>query len=274
MNQILCSTGAIVGRPNGRNIKLLSEAVRYLECDGFELMMYESWYDKLNEITDFMRDFPASVPVLHVDKTVGEFISRCTATDTAEALRRFEINCRLATEVGAKKLVLHLWNGVGSDRNMSHNYECIGSLDRIATAHGTILTVENVVCEKTDPLDHLEKLAERYPNIHFTFDTKMAAFHGQLERLYEERSAPIRNRICHIHANDYGGGYKEWNRLQTLHIGDGHIDFDAFFSDIRKWGYKGTFTIESTAFRPDGSVDYNKLNQSLLAVRKYLQAHQ
>ena len=270
MNQILCSTGAIVGRPNGRDITLLEQALERLDCDGYEFMMYDSWYDKLNDIRTFMRSFPAPVPVFHTEKTIGERLSRGTDVDTAEALRLFEINCELAKEIGAGTLVLHLWNGVGSDRNISHNLHSFGLLRDISNRYDLLLTVENVVCERSDPLDHLTVLSQMYPDIRFTFDTKMAAFHGQLERLYEARSAPIRDRVCHLHINDYGGGYMEWTKLQTLHIGDGSIDFDKFFAFLKQWGYQESLTIESTAFDQSGRVNFEKLNQSIEKIRIYL----
>ena len=62
----------------------------------------------------------------------------------------------------------------------------------------------------------------------------------------------------------------EWARLRTLHIGDGHIDFDRFFSFVNSWGYQGTFTIESTAFDQSGWVDFDRLNESIRKIRTYL----
>ena len=42
MSQILCSTGALIGKPNNRDYTLLKGLAGKLECDGFEFMMYES----------------------------------------------------------------------------------------------------------------------------------------------------------------------------------------------------------------------------------------
>lgn len=42
MNQLLCSTGALIGRPNGRDYRLLGGLSKKLECDGFEFMMYST----------------------------------------------------------------------------------------------------------------------------------------------------------------------------------------------------------------------------------------
>ena len=43
MNRILCSTGAVIGRPNGRDITLLNKFQEQLECDGYEFLMYDTW---------------------------------------------------------------------------------------------------------------------------------------------------------------------------------------------------------------------------------------
>ena len=49
MNQILCSTGAIIGKPNNNDYRLLREYAPKLECDGFELMMSSSWYSHIDQ---------------------------------------------------------------------------------------------------------------------------------------------------------------------------------------------------------------------------------
>ena len=54
MNRILCSTGAVIGRPNGRDITLLNKFQEQLECDGYEFLMYDTWYEELDNIRDFM----------------------------------------------------------------------------------------------------------------------------------------------------------------------------------------------------------------------------
>lgn len=42
MNQILCSTGALIGIPNGRDYRLLEKLSGKLNCDGYEFMMYST----------------------------------------------------------------------------------------------------------------------------------------------------------------------------------------------------------------------------------------
>ena len=67
MNRILCSTGAIIGRPNGRNHRLLASFAPELHCDGFEFMIYDTWYDKLDEVVSDTAALGLSMPTVHCE---------------------------------------------------------------------------------------------------------------------------------------------------------------------------------------------------------------
>lgn len=272
MSQILCSTGALIGRPNNRDYTLLKELAGKLECDGFEFMMYESWYDQVDRLVAALKEFSLHIPVMHCEKHIGEAISAGGRENSEEAFRRYRINCDIAEMLGAGKLVIHLWDGITSDSHFENNLEAFGELRKIAESRGIDLLVENVVCNCENPMKHWCELAERYPEVHFIFDTKMAAFHEQLELLYREEYAWLwrDGHIRHFHVNDYGGGYMEWSKLRTLPIGAGHIDFAEFFDFIRRTGYDDTFTVEATAFSSDGIVDTEMLNRCFRRIREYL----
>ena len=269
MNRILCSTGALIGRPNGRDHTLLNECAKRLNCDGFEFMMYDDWYDKIDEIAAFLADFPKPFPCFHVEKSVGDLISRNGPGDTEKALELFEMNCVLAQKTGSEKLVLHLWSGLDSDKDFPHNIEVYKYVREITGRYRLLLTIENVVCNYSDPMTHLAELARIYPDIRFTFDTKMAEFHGQLSELYSDENLHTRERVAHMHINDYKGGYKDWSSLKTLHIGDGQIDFERFFRFVKCMGYAGDFTIESTSFDNTGIIDFENMNRSIQIIREY-----
>ena len=232
--------------------------------------MYSTWYDQADELKSFLMGLDASIPTVHVEKGVGERISRNEPGDTGEAIRLFEINCSLAEQLGAEKLVLHLWNGVHSDKDIAHNFSVYPALREIADRHGLLLTIENVVCNQEDPMTHLRRLAGIYPDISFTFDTKMAQFHAQLPLLYEPENEKIVRRIRHIHVNDYSGGYKDWTRLKTLHIGEGQVDFDRLFGFLKQIDYRGDFTVEATSFGSDGVIDFDALNRDFEKIREYM----
>lgn len=272
MREILCSTGALIGRPNNRNYRLLEELAGQLDCDGFEFLMYDSWYDQTEQLTEYLCGRQLNIPVVHCEKCIGEDISRGGAENLANALRLFDINCRLAGKIGAKKLVVHLWDGITSDRNMKNNVSAYGELAGIAGGYGLEILVENVVCNQEDPMRHWRFLREAYQDIRFVFDTKMAAFHQQLGLLYEGEYAWLwrEGHIAHYHVNDYAGGYKDWKNLRTLPPGRGHVDFGRFFDFVKKTGYQGALTVEATAFGADGKVDTQMLNGCFAKIRRHL----
>lgn len=271
MAQILCSTGALIGHPNNRDYRLLQWLAEKLHCDGFEFMMYETWYEQAEDIVAFLLNLKLNIPVMHCEKHIGEAISRGEEGDLEEAYRRFTINCDMAKRLGAKKMVIHLWDGLTSDKNIENNIVAYGELEKIATEYGITILVENVVCNRQDPMTHWCELLQAYPHMQFVFDTKMAAFHEQLELLYKEDYEWLcENCIKHYHINDYAGGYKDWANLKTLPIGRGNIDFDEFFGFVHKMGYDGTFTVEATAFNKEGVVDVDMLNRCFETIREYM----
>lgn len=275
MNEILCSTGALIGKPNGRNYRMLEELSGQLFCDGFEFMMYSSWYDEAEEIAGYLQEVKLNIPVMHCEKHIGEAISRNGEGDLSEALWKFEKNCEVAQKIGAKKIVIHLWDGLISDQNFDNNLQGYKELAAIASRYRIDLLVENVVCNQKDPMTHWCELAERYPDIHFIYDTKMAAFHEQLPLIYEPAYEWLwdEGHIRHLHINDYNGGYMEWSELRALPIGEGHIDFEKFFRFIKEKNYTGDFTVEATAFdRETGEIDVAMLNRCFEKIRQYIQS--
>ena len=270
--EILCSTGALIGKPNNRDYRLLEGLAGKLSCDGFEFMMYESWYEERNTIVEYLRRIGLHIPVMHCEKHIGEALSNGTEADLAEAFRRFEVNCEMAEVLGAKKLVCHLWDGITSDRNFGCNLEAYGRLSEVAKKHNVVILVENVVCNVENPMKHWCELVERYPEICFVFDTKMAAFHEEETLLYQPEYEWLwrQGHIRHYHVNDYEGGYKEWRKLKTLPIGEGHVDFVRFFDFVRETGYDEAFTVEATAFDQQGVVDTKMLNGCFEKIRTYM----
>ena len=253
MNRGLCSTGALLGRPNGRRFQLLPELVPLINCDGFEFMMYDSWYDQADELLRVLKSLRVPFPVMHFEKHIGEFV---TKGEFSQASRRFELNCHIANEIGAEKAVLHLWNGVLSDSNFENSLKGYGILRKIAEKYEIDLLVENVVCHEKDPITRWQQLIDEYPDAGLIYDTKMAAFHAQ--------------DVRHLHVNDYGGKYMEWQALKTLPVGMGHIDFEKFFEKLKSVGYTGFLTAEATAFDQSGMVDTTLLNECFDKIRAYL----
>lgn len=275
MSKILCSTGALLGGAKGRDYRQLKELSEQLTCDGLELMIYPMWYEEVKELVSFFKEMNFYIPVVHAEKTIGEKISEGGEEALQDALNRFEINCSIAKSIGAGQMVLHLWSGRASDQQFENNLQAYPKFLEVTEKYGIELLIENVVCNKENPMKHLRELAEQYPRIRFVFDTKMAAFHEELELLYEEQYDWLwkNGHIRHYHVNDYGGGYMDWTSLlgNVLPVGKGHIDFERFFAFMKKTGYDGTYTLEATAFNKDGVVDVKMLNEQFARVREYLE---
>ncbi len=274
MARILCSTGALIGRANGRDYRLIASCVDQLACDGYEFMLYDSWYEEADAIAAFLRGLSIDIPVMHCEKKIGESISRNGPGEMAAVREKFLVNCQMASFLGAKKMVMHLWDGPPSDHHFENNLAAFDWLQKTAGAYGIELMVENVVCACQDPLVRWRQLRERYPGISFTFDTKMAAFHGQIPAICGEEGRWLwqEGRIRHMHMNDYLGGYKDWKHLRTLHIGRGSIDFDALFAFLQGTDYQGDYTVEATSFHPDGIIRCHDLNATFSRLRSYLSA--
>ncbi len=265
--RIFPSTGAFIGRVNGRDHRAFLGVADLLDSDCFEFMMYESFYGRTDAILSDFLATGLSFPVFHIEKRVGELIGLGGEENRREAERRFLENCRAAVRLGAEKLVFHLWNGVASDRTFAAHHAAYASFAETARAHGLLLTVENVVCAVGDPLSHFGELAAAYPDISFTFDTKMAAFHRQEQLLF----APVlEGRLAHIHFNDYAGTPGDFSGLAVLHLGEGRLALPAIANALLARGYDETVTLECGCMRPDGSLTPEKMNASLALARRLL----
>lgn len=269
MSKILCSTGALL--EYGGDYKVLGSLSKQLLCDGYEFMMDSPYYDEVDALKRYFQKMKLYIPVVHCEKSIGENISKGGEAELIDAYEKFAINCDIAKHIGAEKMVIHLWDGRTSDSNFQNNLNGYSCLNQIAKKYELDLLVENVVCNVENPMKHLCQLGEKYPDIHFVFDTKMAAFHEQLGLLYEKEYEWLwrEGHICHYHVNDYAGGYMDWANLRSLPIGKGRIDFTRFFEFINQIGYDGTFTVEATAHNEQGVVDVEMLNRQF----QYIRAH-
>lgn len=266
MNPIYLSSGAFVGRVNGRNIGLLPQHAKSFVCDGFEFMVFEDFYADIGAIIASCQGL--TIPVLHTDKAIGDWISTPGADAQAQGQALFVKNCRIAKGLGATKLVLHGWGIPDSDKQFERNARRIGQLLTIAQAEGLDLLVENCFCVNDSPLAHLEALAACYPALGVIIDTRPAAFHDELEAVY---GSPLwRGAIRHLHISDYRGGVKQWDAMYPIpQPGQGQIDWPAFFAALSRNGYTQSITLEAPSMLAQG-IDAQTLNSGLDFIRQGL----
>jgi len=274
MNKVLCSTGTIIGRRNDFNYKLIGDFAGEIICVGFELMIEPFWNSEntMSEIVSTILPMKINFETMHTDKDIGFLIGKNEPEDINEALRIFELNCKAASKLGVKLLVLHLWSGPTSDKNIGVNIKVYADLLEIAGKYNIILTVESVVCNTYNPLIHMEKLYETYgDDIKFTVDVRHLAFHNILKETCEADFLWKNNLVPHFHIADWRGDYMDWSKLRpVLPPGEGDIDFGYISDFLKKIKYNGSFTLEAAGAMTETGIDFDKLNKHLDFIYKNL----
>lgn len=269
MHRVLCSTGTMLGRANGRDYRLLLSLEKEIRCDGLELLFYDSWYDQIDALHHVINRLSLPVCTFHVEKNIcGGLICPETA---AAALDKFRLNCQFAASLGAEKLVYHLWDGRMDDAAVEACLSHYPVLSKIAGETGLALTIENIITAQHHPLHYFHRLLDLDPGVLFTYDTKCAAFHQQEDALFLPQHGPLAHQLAHLHINDYNGGYRDLQNFKTLHIGDGHVDFERFFARLKALSYAGDFTMEATSFDKDGIIHADRINATCQIIRQLIQ---
>ena len=262
-NLILCSTGAFIHTWNGGDHTLIEKMKPNLAYPGFEIFMFDYYADHLEEYAEIADSIVRAKEngilfySMHMTKRIGELVSRNEGNDMENALHLFEFNCKYAVKFGVKLLVLHLWGGRPSDKNIDVNIKMFPKLKEISDKYGLILTVENIVCNTYRPLDHMQKMWELYrDNVRFTIDVRQAEFHKSLVETCESSFLWDNNLVSHLHIADYKGGYMDWAKLRentTLTHGD--VDFAYFFSFLKSIKFAGSITVEYSYGQETGYDD-------------------
>ena len=275
---LYCSTGAIIGRVNGYNfrhiLRVMPPLCADVPLDGLELMMLPAYLEHLDEMAAEFAAAGLRFPIIHADKEVGTKLSTAAAqkdsTLAAEAHELWERNCAMGQMVGAGQIVLHLWGGLDSDAHLSGNLAHLDALRRRAAEYGREVLIENVPCTTADPITNLTAIHAAFPDQRYVFDTRFAAFHGQLNSLTDTPWL-IGDRLAHIHISDlHDGAERDFSRLRPiLHPGEGRIDFPALLADLLGRGFAGTVTLESPVMSEAG-IDDAKLGKSLRLLRQLL----
>lgn len=265
---LLCSTGALFRPGAGFEVERFEEYAGQLECDGLELMVSARWYDEFDRVREVLGKSKGLYRTIHIDKRIGEAISRNEPGDIDQALERFELNCSLAQDLGIGLGVFHLWGGEPSDKHIDVNIALFPQLHQAAQAYGLTLLVENIVCNQQSALVHMRTLHKRHPDLaRFTVDTRQAAFHEMLEETMRAGFLWENGLVAHVHVSDYDGGYMQWERVgKALHPGEGHVDFETFFKGLKAHGYRGMIALESRGFDGDTFLAA-RLNESFRFLR-------
>lgn len=266
---LLCSTGAI---SRGPDATAESRVVRYgpeLAADGLEVMIYGTWYGRLDEIAERFRTLDRPMPVTHGEKSIGPDLVAKDATVRDSAFARFEENCRFTAGIGADRIVLHLWGLPDGDALIEHQLRDLPRLLDIAEHHAVTLAVEAIPCVVSDPLAVIRRVVETDDRVGVTIDTEFLAMHGQLDAVFEAEWLWASSSVVHVHIKDFDGLLlDEHGRRRYLLPGQGTIDFARWFGSLADTGYGDTITLEAPVVDEAGHVDVDAANASLDGLRK------
>lgn len=266
--ELYCSTGAMVGRINGWDHRILLATCGAVEADGFEFMMEPVYYEDWERIGRDLAKSGFSFPVMHTDKEIGVYLAG-GPEEREKGLSLFETNCRLAVMLGATRLVLHLWSGQVSDQYFENNLAALSRLYEIAARYDVLLMVENVPCAVGSPLAHFAAIAAAYPDAVFVYDLRFGAFHEE-NRAMLASSFMKNGAIAHVHVSDYVGPPHTFSSLRPiLHLGDGIIGLASLLPALGACYAGKSLTLESPAFLPDG-CDTDAINTDLAFIRRFL----
>ena len=265
LNEIYLSTGAILGRRNGFDFRVLTEHYNAFHCDGFEFMMFRDSYDSYARIPEWLRACRSRgirIAAFHADKHIGDLLSDPDELSLSAALALFEKNCEYAAAFGADRVIVHCWGVPDSDKNAPMLYERIGLMLEIAAQYSVEMLIEGIFCTQKSPLFHMKKLAVMYDTLGFTLDTRCAQFHRELYTMLDDKEL-WPDRIRHVHIGDYSGGRCDWSKIYPMYQpGAGDINWLLVFDRLRANGYTGALTLEAPAVHAKG-VDVVQLNTSL-----------
>jgi Sugar phosphate isomerases/epimerases len=266
--KVLCSSGDFIGYRNNYDYSLLTMARDCLSCDGFEILLpFEG--RKESEVARFIDKYHICVPIVHADKMIGDLISMADQDAYNRAISILQRNCIFSNYIGAREMVVHLWGGSYSDKNIDKNIEKYLELVNLAEQYSVHLMIENVPCAMENPLIHFESLYKIYKDIAFTYDFRFAEFHAMSMDFFHDDN--IAQRIKHIHVSDYLGGLKEWEKLsQIKNIGQGIIDFKHIFGSIKSKIKSEYITIEVPCYK-NNKCDFATLEDNIQKVKTYLE---
>ncbi len=259
--KVLLSTGAVTRDPDQTDHREIVRHGPALGVPGFELSLFASWYGHLDEVVSDLRDSGLPFPVLHAEKLIGAGLGSSDAGEIDDAIANLELNCRAAAALGAKTIVLHLWERPVGDRELERNLERLSDCLDMTAAYGITLAVETIPGEMGTPLANIRMALERDPRCRVTLDTESLGFFGQLAESIAAEWLWESTFVHHVHIKDFDGRLWRDGRRRYLLPGEGSLDLQGFLSGVEQRGYTGAFTLEASAVDGDGQLDATRLAQ-------------
>ena len=265
--QILCSTGAFTRSSDPLSHEAILRYGPELDADGLEIIFYPRWYQAQEYIARALRSSQLSFPVLHTEKSIGEYFGSSDVDEREQGVVRFEQNCIFAQQLGTQIVVFHLWAMPASDIQLEHNLQPLARCLDIAGQYGLALAIETIPCVYADPLSNVKRAVEHDSRAYVALDTEFLAWHDQLEVAFTSPWLWQRGLVRHVHLKDYDHQLASSEVRHYLHLGEGQVDFQRFVQQLRACGFDGALSLESRAIDSEGEVEVARIQTSLQFMR-------
>lgn len=269
--RLLCSTGAFSRHPDRCEPSTVAEGIRALGADGIEAIFYTPWYDAIDTAARELRATGASIPVLHTEKSIGSLASSPAPEDHERAAELLRANCHLATALGARTLVLHLWSQPDTEESVATAVATLPRLLDVTEEHGLDLSVETIWRVTSTPLPAIHAALAADPRTRVTLDTEFLGNHGELEEAIADDALWESGAVDHVQIKDFAGSMTDdAGRRKYLHPGQGTLDLAGFMRGLRSRGYGGTVSLEASGVVDARTVDYDRIRQSLTMISSWM----
>src|SRR5699024_7600013 len=228
-------------------------------ADGIEAIFYTPWYDAIDTAARELRATGASIPVLHTEKSIGSLASSPAPEDHERAAELLRANCHLATALGARTLVLHLWSQPDTEESVATAVATLPRLLDVTEEHGLDLSVETIWRVTSTPLPAIHASLAADPRTRVTLDTEFLGNHGELEEAIAADALWESGAVAHLQIKDFAGSMTDDARRRTYRPPCQGTP-----------GLGGTAAREAPWVVDARTVDYYRIRQSLTMISSWM----
>ena len=269
--QLLCSTGAFSRSPDYIDYHAALQYGPQLDIDGLELMFYTPWYEQIEAIAHTLQQSGLRFPVMHTEKNIGVALGKFNADEQERGVQWLSENCRLASLLGTKILVLHLWGWPELDDHLENNLASLSQCLDVAEQYELTLAIETIPCRHADLLSNVRRAVEKDNRCRIALDTEFLAQSNQLDEVFTSTWLWSPQHVLHTHIKDFDGhSFTSDGGRRYLHPGEGTIDFEHFFERLKQHNCEGYVSLESPAIDMNGHVDIERLRKSLQLMKNWM----
>ncbi|MGD2247489.1 MAG: sugar phosphate isomerase/epimerase [Candidatus Methanofastidiosia archaeon] len=246
---VSCSTSCI---PH-RDPHTVEPVLHTIDTDYFELFVFNHW--DTQKASRIFAGYPFFS--VHGSKRLCFILEE----DINQGIALLKQDITLAHKVGASTLVIHAYNSLNTNPDLSQVVAALKKTQKYAADRSITLSIE-LIPHKTISIPDLAAFFDKIDWINFTFDLEYTSKFQCLIPVLTYVS-----KVNNVHVRDYDGTWIINGKRRYLKPGDGTSDFDTIFSTIAASGYTSMYTLEA----PHNSV--KEINQSMKWLTTSLKTH-